>query len=555
MSEQDIGEESMQGLMMDTSLLISSLMNHAEKNFPEQEIISVVADDPNYRYTFKDAFKRTRQLANGLQKLGIQHGDRVGTLAWNDHRHFELYYAVSCSGFICHTVNPRLFPEQLVYIINHAEDRVIFCDPMFVPLLESIQDQLTSIEHFIVLTSEQHMPKTSLPNTICYESLITDQSDQFEWPEFDEKTASAMCYTSGTTGNPKGVLYNHRSTILHAFASCVPDVFGISAVDSILPIVPMFHVNAWGTIYAGPMIGAKIVLPGSKMGDGETLQQLIEAEQVSVAMGVPTVWLSLLAYLDESGKQITSLKRVITGGAACPAIIATEMREKHDAYVHIAWGMTEMSPLGTFNKFKPGMDNLEDEEFLTAQLKAGRGVYGVEMKITDDDNNELPWDGVAFGSLKVRGPWVLSDYFKAEPGTTLEEDGWFETGDVATIDEKGFMAITDRTKDVIKSGGEWISSIDLENTATNHPKVAEAAVIGVDHPKWTERPLLLVQVKEGEDLGKDEILQWYDGKVAKWWIPDDVVFVDSLPHTATGKIQKFELRQTYKDHQLPDIDA
>ena len=545
----------MLGLMMDTPLLISSLMNHAEKNFPEQEIISVASDDPNHRYTFKDAFKRTRQLANGLQKLGIQHGDRLGTLAWNDHRHFELYYAVSCSGFICHTVNPRLFPEQLVYIINHAEDRVIFCDPMFVPLLENIQDQLTSIEHFVVLTSEQHMPKTSLPNTICYESLIADQPDQFEWPEFDEKTASAMCYTSGTTGNPKGVLYNHRSTILHAFASCVPDVFDVSASDCILPIVPMFHVNAWGTIYAGPMIGSKIVLPGSKMGDGETLQQLIEAEQVSVAMGVPTVWLSLLAYLDESGKQITSLRRVITGGAACPAIIATEMREKHDAYVHIAWGMTEMSPLGTFNKFKPGMEDLEGEEFLKAQLKAGRGVFGVEMKITDDDNNELPWDGVAFGSLKVRGPWVLSDYFKAEPGTTLEEGGWFETGDVATIDEKGFMAITDRTKDVIKSGGEWISSIDLENTATNHPKVAEAAVIGVDHPKWTERPLLLVQVKEGEDLGKDEILQWYDGKVAKWWIPDDVVFVDSLPHTATGKIQKFELRQTYKDYQLPDIDA
>ena len=545
----------MLGSMMDTPLLISSLMDHAEKNFPEREIVSVTADNPDHRYTFQDAFKRTRQLANALQSLGIQLGDRVGTLAWNDHRHFELYYAISCSGAICHTVNPRLFPEQLVYIINHAEDRVIFCDPMFVPLLENIQDQLEFIEHVIVLTSEDHMPSSSLSNLLCYETLIAAESSEYEWPKFDEKTASAMCYTSGTTGNPKGVLYNHRSTILHAYAAALPDVFGISASDSILPIVPMFHVNAWGTIYSGPLCGSKIVLPGSKMGDGETLQRLIESEQVTVSQGVPTVWLALLAYLEESGKQIHSLKRVITGGAACPAVIAQEMKEKHNVYVHVAWGMTEMSPLGTFNQFKPGMEDLEGDELLEAQLKAGRGVYGVEMKITDDENKELPWDGVAFGSLKVRGAWVLSDYFKAEPGTTLEEDGWFETGDVATIDERGFMAITDRTKDVIKSGGEWISSIDLENTATNHPKVAEAAVIGVNHPKWTERPLLLVQAKDGEELSKDEMLQWYEGKVAKWWIPDDVVFVDSLPHTATGKIQKFELRKTYKDHQLPDIDT
>ena len=545
----------MLGSMMDTPLLISSLMNHAEKNFPEREIVSVTADNPDHRYTFQDAFKRTRQLANALQSLGIQLGDRVGTLAWNDHRHFELYYAISCSGAICHTVNPRLFPEQLVYIINHAEDRVIFCDPMFVPLLENIQDQLEFIEHVIVLTSEDHMPSSSLSNLLCYETLIAAESSEYEWPKFDEKTASAMCYTSGTTGNPKGVLYNHRSTILHAYAAALPDVFGISASDCILPIVPMFHVNAWGTIYSGPLCGSKIVLPGSKMGDGETLQQLIESEQVTVSQGVPTVWLALLAYLEESGKQIHSLKRVITGGAACPAVIAKEMQEKHDVYVHVAWGMTEMSPLGTFNQFKPGMEDLEGDELLEAQLKAGRGVYGVEMKITDDENNELPWDGVAFGSLKVRGPWVLSDYFKAEPGATLEEDGWFETGDVATIDKRGFMAITDRTKDVIKSGGEWISSIDLENTATNHPKVTEAAVIGVNHPKWTERPLLLVQAKDGEELSKDEILQWYEGKVAKWWIPDDVVFVDSLPHTATGKIQKFELRKIYKNHQLPDIDT
>ena len=544
----------MKGLMMDTPLMIGSIMDHAERNFPDQEIVSVVADQPDFRYTFKDAFQRTRQLGNALKSLGIDIGDRVGTLAWNDHRHFELYYAISSSGAICHTVNPRLFPEQLIYIMNHAEDKVVFCDPMFVPLLESIQDQLTTIEHFIVLTSEDSMPESSLKGLLCYESILAEQPNEIEWPEFDETTASGMCYTSGTTGDPKGVLYNHRATVLHAYAAGLPDVFGISAKDIVLPIVPMFHVNSWGSIYVGPMVGSKIVLPGPKMGDGETLQQLIEAENVTISMGVPTVWLNLLQYLDESGKSVSTLKRVVVGGAACPASIMTEMQEKHGVYVHIAWGMTEMSPLGTYNTFKDGMDDLEGDELLEMKLKAGRGVYGAEMKITDDDNNELPWDGVAFGSLKVRGAWILSDYFKAEAGTTLEEDGWFETGDVATIDPNGFMAITDRTKDVIKSGGEWISSIDLENTATDHPKVAESAVIGVYHPQWSERPLLLVQAKEGETVAKEEILAWFEGKVAKWWIPDDVVFVDSLPHTATGKIQKFELRQQFKDYKLPNIE-
>jgi fatty-acyl-CoA synthase len=544
----------MKGLMMDTPLMIGSIMDHAERNFPDQEIVSVVADQPDFRYTFKDAFQRTRQLGNALKSLGIDIGDRVGTLAWNDHRHFELYYAISSSGAICHTVNPRLFPEQLIYIMNHAEDKVVFCDPMFVPLLESIQDQLTTIEHFIVLTSEDSMPESSLKGLLCYESILAEQPNEIDWPVFDETTASGMCYTSGTTGDPKGVLYNHRATVLHAYAAGLPDVFGVSAKDIILPIVPMFHVNSWGSIYVGPMVGSKIVLPGPKMGDGETLQQLIEAESVTISMGVPTVWLNLLQYLDESGKSVTTLKRVVVGGAACPASIMTEMQEKHGVYVHIAWGMTEMSPLGTYNTFKDGMDDLEGDELLEMKLKAGRGVYGAEMKITDDDNNELPWDGVAFGSLKVRGAWILSDYFKAEPGTTLEEDGWFETGDVATIDPNGFMAITDRTKDVIKSGGEWISSIDLENTATDHPKVAESAVIGVYHPQWSERPLLLLQAKEGETVTKEEILAWFEGKVAKWWIPDDVVFVDSLPHTATGKIQKFELRQQFKDYKLPNIE-
>jgi len=545
----------MKDLMMDTPLLITSLMEHAERNFPEQEIVSISSDNPNFRYTYKEAFTRTRQLANALNSLGISLGDHVGTLAWNDHRHFELYYAISCSGAVCHTVNPRLFPEQLVYIINHAEDQVIFCDPMFVPILENIQDQLTTTKQFIVLTSEEQMPESSLPGLLCYETLLAQETSEYDWPDLDERTACSMCYTSGTTGNPKGVLYHHRSTILHTYAQAMPDVFGVSASDCILPIVPMFHVNAWGSVYVGPMVGTKIVLPGAKMGDGETLQHLIETEGITVSMGVPTVWLNLLAYLNESGKSVPTLKRLYVGGAACPSSVITEMKDKYDVYVHVAWGMTEMSPLGTVNMFKPGMEHLEGEELLEAKLKAGRGVYGVEMKITDDENNELPWDGVAFGSLKVRGPWILKEYFKAEPGTTLEEDGWFETGDVATIDERGFMAITDRTKDVIKSGGEWISSIDLENTATDHPKVAESAVIGVYHPQWTERPLLLVQLKEGEESSKEEILAWYEGKVAKWWIPDDVVFVDTLPHTATGKIQKFELRQEYKDYKLPEVDA
>lgn len=542
----------MRGLMMDVPLLITSIMRFAEQNHGSREIVSVTADQPLHRYTYAEAFQRARRLANALNTLGMRTGDRVATLAWNDYRHFETYYTVSCAGGVCHTINPRLFVEQIVYIINHAEDRWIFTDLVFVPLLEKIQDQLEGVEGFVVLTDEAHMPESSLSNLYCYETLLASESDRFEWPNLDENAASALCYTSGTTGNPKGVLYSHRSTVLHSFCASLPDVFGLSARDTVLPVVPMFHANAWGAPYAAPMVGAKLVFPGPKMADGEVLHSLMEGESVTLSLGVPTVWLALLNYLAESGKTLKSLKRTVVGGAACPVSIMEEFREKHDVYVHHAWGMTEMSPLGTFNTPKAGMEDLSGDELTKLQAKQGRGVFGVEMKITDDDNNEQPWDGAKFGALKVRGPFICSDYFRLEGQSDVHDaDGWFNTGDVATIDPEGFMQITDRTKDVIKSGGEWISSIDLENAAVGHPAVAEAAVIGIYHPKWTERPLLIVVKKEGEEVSKEELLQWYDGKVAKWWIPEDVAFVEELPHTATGKLQKVTLREQFKDYEFP----
>jgi len=540
----------MHGLMMDTPLLISAIMRFADANFGQREIVSITADSPLHRYTYTDAFRRARQAANALDRLGVQQGDRLATLAWNDHRHFELYYAISCFGAVCHTVNPRLFSEQIEYIINHAEDQYVFTDVAFVTLLEQMQDQLETVKGFIVLIDAEHMPETKLRNAMCYENLLAQESDNYDWPELEERTASAMCYTSGTTGNPKGVLFNHRATLLHAYAEAMPDVFNLSVMDCVLPVVPMFHVNAWGTPYAVPMVGAKLVLPGPKMGDSQALHELMEREGVTLSLGVPTVWLGLLAYLDESGKTLSSLKRVCIGGAACPASVIEKFRDQHKVYVHQAWGMTEMTPLGTFNTLKPGMLDLPQDELIRIQTKQGRGVCGVEMKITDDGNNDLPWDGKAVGTLKVRGPWVCNGYFGGEKAH-IDGDGWLDTGDVATIDPEGFMFITDRTKDVIKSGGEWISSITLENTAVDHPQVVEAAVIGVVHSKWGERPLLIVVRQLGADFDKTAMLSWFDGKVAKWWIPDDVVFVDELPHTATGKIRKVELREQFHDYELP----
>lgn len=541
----------MHGLMMNSPLTITSMMEYADKIHSTTEIVSVTSDNPRHRYTFSDAFKRVRKLANCLQELGAKKEDCIATLAWNDYRHFEIYYAVSCSGMVCHTINPRLFPEQIEYIINHANDQFILLDVAFFSIIEELKEKIPSVKGIIVMTDSVNMPETTLENVYCYETLLESQSDEFSWPEIDELDASALCYTSGTTGHPKGVLYNHRSTVLHTFSACLSDVMGLSRNDVVMPIVPMFHVNAWGLPYVSAVVGNKLVFPGAKMADGETLTALINEEGVTYSAGVPTVWLALLKYLEATGKTIDSLHAVIVGGAACPLSIMEEFEDKHGVYTHVAWGMTEMSPLGTFN---PRLDReaLGESEYARMRVKAGRCIYGVELKIVDDDNNDLPWDGEAFGALKVKGPWVCNNYFKLDKSDVHDADGWFDTGDVATVDPQGFMQITDRSKDVIKSGGEWISSIDLENTAVDHPSVMEAAVIGMPHDKWTERPLLLVIKKPGAELTREEMLAFFKGKVASWWIPSDCLFVDELAHTATGKLSKKDLREQFKDYRFPD---
>ena len=538
----------MLGMMMQSQLTLTSIMRHAHNNFPDSEIVSVTADNPLHRYHYREAFERTGQLANALHKLGARKGDRIGTLAWNDYRHFELYYATSCSGLVCHTINPRLFPEQIAYIVGHAEDRWLFIDPMFVPLLEALADQLPSVEGYVVLTDRAHMPQTSLPNVHCYEELLAPEQPDFDWPQLQESDAAALCYTSGTTGNPKGVLYSHRAMVLHTYGVLLPDVFALQGDEAVLPVVPMFHVNAWSVPYAVPAVGAKLVFPGPKMGCGETLSKLIQREGVTIAAGVPTVWLALLNYLRDSGETVESLNRVVVGGSACPWSIMEEFEQKHGVYTHHAWGMTEMSPLGTYNARV--RRDLPPEEAKALRLKQGRAAFGVEMRIVDDQGQPLPHDGKAFGALHVRGPWVCERYFKSGE-SALSGDGWFDTGDVATIDPRGYLGITDRTKDVIKSGGEWISSIELENFAMTLDGVAEAAVIGVAHEKWAERPLLAVVPAPGADLDTGAILQAFDGNVAKWWIPDDCIVVEELPHTATGKISKKDLREQLADYQWP----
>ena len=543
----------MLGLMMNTPLLISSIAEHGAKFHGSREIVSVTADNPRHRYTYRECIDRAKQLANALGKLGLNTGDRVATLAWNDYRHLESYYGISGAGYVCHTINPRLFPEQLIFIINHAEDRWILTDVMFVPLLEAIADKIPGVEGFVVMTDAAHMPETKLKNAICYETLIAAEPRDFSWPELDERTASALCYTSGTTGDPKGVLYDHRSTILHAYAEIAPDTMNLSSYDCVLPVVPLFHVNAWGVPYSVFMVGAKLVMPGPKMGDGETLCELLDSEDVTLALGVPTVWLALLQYTEKAGKRLDKLQRTIVGGAALPRAMIEAFRDLHGVDVRQAWGMTETSPLGVANSLKAGLPDMTPDELLDLGTKAGRGVYGCDLRIIDDEGNELPWDGVAYGALQVRGPWICSDYFKLDgSGGAHTDDGWFDTGDVATIDPEGYVAITDRTKDVIKSGGEWISSIELENTVMGHPAVAEAAVIGIAHPKWTERPLLVVVKAEGQDVSKEDLLAFFKGKVAAWWIPNDVEFIDGLPHTATGKIKKIELRKQFADYRLSE---
>jgi fatty-acyl-CoA synthase len=539
------------GQMMNRPLLISMIARHAEQWHPDREIVSITSDQPRHRCTYRDAFARARQLTNALRKAGIAMGDRIATLAWNDFRHFEIYYGVSCAGFVCHTINPRLFEEQIVYIVNHAEDRWLFLDPAFVPLIEKLQHRLTRIERFVVLTDEAHMPETTLARAISYESLIADEPAECDWPDFDENTASSLCYTSGTTGDPKGVLYSHRSTLLHCLASALPDADNISGNDVILPVVPMFHVNAWGLPYTGAMVGAKFVFPGAKMGDPETLQSLIESEQVTLAAAVPTVWQGMIAYLEKTGKRLDSLQRVISGGSAVPVSLMDQLRDRYGVHVIHAWGMTETSPIGTLCSFSPQANALPAEHRDALRAKQGRCVFGIELKIVDDNDQALPHDGKTFGSLKVRGSWVASSYFKSPTTDVFDSTGWFTTGDVATICPLGYLQITDRTKDVIKSGGEWISSIELENLAVSHPAVAQAAVISVAHDRWQERPLLVVVLKPGQTATREQLLEFYLGKVAKWWIPDDVVFVDKLPLTATGKLSKLQLRQQFATYKLP----
>lgn len=541
----------MHGLMMNHPLMVSSLLEFAARYHGTTEIVTRTVEGPIHRETYAEAHQRARQLANALCGLGVGMHDRIGTIAWNTHRHFEIYYAVSGMGAICHTINPRLFPAQIAYIINHAEDRWLCVDLTFVPLVEAIWPELKSVEGVIVLTDEAHMPETSLPNVLSYETLVHSHAADFAWPRFDENTASSLCYTSGTTGNPKGVLYSHRSTVLHSFAISLPDVMGLGARDVAMPVVPMFHVNAWGLPYGAPMTGSKLVLPGPKM-DGQSLHELIETEEVTVSAGVPTIWMGLLQYLEDSGKRLGAMNRTVIGGSACPRAMIEKFQDVYGVEVLHAWGMTEMSPLGTLNRPKRGMEALDRETQMAIRAKQGRAIYGVDMKITDDDGHELPRDGQSFGHLKVRGPWVCSRYFKDEQSSSHDADGWFDTGDVATIDPDGYMHITDRSKDVIKSGGEWISSIELENLAVAHPGVAEAAAVAVNHPKWGERPLLVVVRKPASsDLTKGDLLAFMQDRVAKWWLPDDIVFVDELPHTATGKLLKTRLREQYKDYRLP----
>jgi fatty-acyl-CoA synthase len=543
----------MNGLMMDRQLMISSILTFADRNFPEQEIVSFTADNPNHRYTYKDCFSRTRQLANVLSTLGAQFGDRIGTLAWNDYRHLELYYAISGSGMVCHTINPKLFPEQVAYIVNHAEDHILFVDILVWPLIEALQSHLSKVAHFVVMTTPEKMPETGIRNVHCYETLLSNEPDNFDWPEFDEKIASGMCYTSGTTGNPKGVVYSHRSTLLHAYAGALADATGPRSVDVVLPIVPMFHVNAWGIPFASLMVGTKMVMPGPKMADGETLQRLMTEESVTFASGVPTIWMGLLNYLDESGKEIPTVKRISTGGAACPLSIIERFKHDYNAMVIQGWGMTETSPLGTIFSTKAGMEDYTVDQVTELQSMQGRGIFGIEMKIVDENNNSLPWNGIDSGALKVRGAWVSSSYYglSATPGDSdcpVDVEGWFDTGDVASINENGYLKITDRTKDVIKTGGEWVSSIEIENAAVGHPDIAEAAVIGRYHPKWTERPLLVVVKVTDSQTTDQEIIDYMKQKLHKLSVPDGVEFVDELPHTATGKLNKLALRKMFENY-------
>jgi len=539
----------MQGLMMDVPLMISSLIRHADRYHGDTQIVSRTVEGPIHRYTYRDAHRRARQLALALRQLGVEHGDRVGTLAWSTNRHFELYYAVSGIGAVIHTINPRLFLEQIAYIVGHAEDSLLFFDTTFTSIVDELAAKSHSVKAWIAMTDRAHMPHTAARPLLCYEDVVSAASDEFEWPVFDENTASGLCYTSGTTGHPKGVLFSHRSTVLHAYANALPDTKNTSARSVTLPVVPMFHVNAWGLPYTGPLVGANLVFPGPRL-DAASLHGLIEGEQVDSMSGVPTVWLGLIDYMRQGKRRFTTLRHATVGGAACPQAMLRTLTEEFGLQVIHGWGMTEMSPVGTINTPKAKHASLTADEKLQLGIKQGRPPYGVDIRIVGADGAELPRDGRSAGDVHVRGPWIMRRYFRDEGGDPLTPDGWLPTGDVGTLDADGYLQITDRSKDVIKSGGEWVSSIELENIAVGHPAVAEAAVIGVAHPKWGERPLLVVVKKPAAELTRDGLLAFYDGKAAKWSTPADVVFVDELPHTATGKLSKVTLRERFRDYRL-----
>jgi acyl-CoA synthetase (AMP-forming)/AMP-acid ligase II len=548
-------QTTLMGQMMDQALTISSIVAFAARHYGATEIVSrPVEPDLHgtlHRYTYRDCESRARCLAAALAGLGVGAGERVGTLAWNGYRHLELYYGVSGSGAVLHTLNPRLHPEQVAYIVNHADDRVLCFDLGFLPLVEAIAAACPGVRAFVLMSDRAHMPATTrIPGLLCYEELL-DAGDgaAYCWPALDEKAAASLCYTSGTTGNPKGALYSHRSTVLHAYASALPNVLNVGAADTVLPVVPMFHVNAWGLPYSVLLSGAKLVLPGARL-DGKSLYELFESEGVTFSAGVPTVWLGLIDYALQNQLRFSTFRRTVIGGSACPPAMMDTLIDHFGVQVIHGWGMTEMSPLGTTGGLLAKHRRLPVAQQRAILQKQGHAIYGVDMKIVDDDGHELDWDGVTSGHLMVKGPWVIARYFRDEGGDPLR-DGWFPTGDVATIDADGFMQITDRSKDVIKSGGEWIGSIDIENIAMAHPAVLQAACIAMPHPKWDERPLLLVVARPGQQIGREEMLRWFEGRIAKFWMPDEVVFVASLPLGGTGKVQKNKLREQFKDYQAP----
>jgi acyl-CoA synthetase (AMP-forming)/AMP-acid ligase II len=540
----------MLGKMQDWPLLVSKLIDYAALEHGNREIVTNQVEGGIYRSNWREAQHRSKQLARGLERLGLKQGDRVATLAWNTQRHMEAWFGISGAGMVCHTLNPRLFIDQLDFIVNHAEDAAILFDISFAPIVERLALRLKTVKHFIALTDAVHQPHIAGLDVMSYETLLAAESGEYDWPRLDENTPCGLCYTSGTTGNPKGVLYTHRSNVLHTLAGCMADSLGVTSSSVILPIVPMFHANAWGIPYAAAATGAKIVMNGAAF-DAPTLHKLILDESITFTAAVPTVWLAMLHHLEANNLNLGPLKAVTIGGSAAPRMMIEAFETKYGVTVSHAWGMTEMSPLGTIGTLSAEVLDMDIEQQIDIKCKQGRSIFGVEMKITDDDGKELPRDGKAFGHLMVRGPWIVDTYYRDDSGHVLDKDGFFDTGDVATIDAKGYMQITDRAKDVIKSGGEWISSIDIENFAVGHPAVAEAAVIGIVHPKWDERPLLVIVKKPGADVTKQALLDFIAPKIAKWWMPDDVQFVTELPHTATGKVSKLELRKIFSDYKLP----